>query len=227
MHVDVEDRGPPPGAQQPLRRDGRVVEETEAARHVGEGVVPRRAAQRIGRARPVHHHVGAGHRGLRRPVGGLPGVLGDRAGGVGLVVARLPHGGFRVAVATGWPGGCSGITSSPAPVDALPAGVDRAQEGQVFGACGSRRSAPSRHRAAPRSRSPPPRAPSLRRADALGLLGVRLDRAVRHEMPRVVPPLPLVEYGLHVSSFRACRSSGPSSAMASSLMATWAKPSRS
>ena len=90
VQVDIEDRDSRRAGPQVLGDDGAVVQVAEAAGHVGEGVVARRPAERIGRllaardqGRRLQRRVGAGPR--RRP-----GALRDRTGRVGHVVARLP-----------------------------------------------------------------------------------------------------------------------------------------
>ena len=96
MDVDVEDRDPLVAGAQPLGGDRAVVEEAEAAGHVGEGVVARRPAQRIGGA------LALGDQGRRRDrdVGGqqrrLEGARADRAGGIGHVPAGAPDDAVRI-----------------------------------------------------------------------------------------------------------------------------------
>jgi len=97
VHVDVEDCRTAAGAQQRLGCDGGVVEETETARHVGEGVMPRRTAERVDHLLARQHRLGAAHRTLRRKIGRGPGVRPDGTGGVGHVPACLAHHAVGVA----------------------------------------------------------------------------------------------------------------------------------
>jgi hypothetical protein len=60
VQVDVEDRDAAAGPGQPLGGDGRIVEKAEAAGEVGEGVVARRAAERVGGGRTGKHRVRGG-----------------------------------------------------------------------------------------------------------------------------------------------------------------------
>ncbi|ERM00713.1 hypothetical protein Q644_25365 [Brucella intermedia 229E] len=52
MKIDVEDRHTPGIGAQALCGDRRIVDEAEAARHIGKGMMPRRTAERIGRNFP-------------------------------------------------------------------------------------------------------------------------------------------------------------------------------
>src|SRR3546814_6911152 len=61
--VDIEDGDTPgTGVDEGLRGDGGVVEEAVAAVEVGGRVMPRRAAERKGRAGALAHEIGAGQR---------------------------------------------------------------------------------------------------------------------------------------------------------------------
>lgn len=89
MQVDVEDRHPRSLPAQHLRRDRRIVDEAEAAGDVGKGVMAGRTAQRIGSRRARHYRVGGLDRAPGAPQRAPPGLAGDRASGIGHVVAGL------------------------------------------------------------------------------------------------------------------------------------------
>ncbi|CAN5182619.1 hypothetical protein BH10PSE6_BH10PSE6_10790 [soil metagenome] len=87
MHVDVEDRDALVLAAQALRGDRRVVQEAEAAGHVGIGVMPGRPAEGISLARAVQHEVRSRGRHFGRRKGCVPGARANRAGKVDLMPA--------------------------------------------------------------------------------------------------------------------------------------------
>jgi hypothetical protein len=79
VQVDVEDGDPFGRIAQKLRGNRRVVEVTEAAGQVAEGVMARRSAERIGTALAGEQQPGPGDRALGAPIGGAPGLGADRA----------------------------------------------------------------------------------------------------------------------------------------------------
>ncbi len=62
MDVDIEHGDAPVLLPQPLGGDGGVVQEAEAAGHVGIGVMARRPAERIGLELARQHEIGCGRR---------------------------------------------------------------------------------------------------------------------------------------------------------------------
>jgi hypothetical protein len=70
-----------------LGRHRHVVDEAESPGHVGECVVARRAAQRVGRRRALEYGLGGAQGELRARQHRRPGAGADRAGGVGHMVA--------------------------------------------------------------------------------------------------------------------------------------------
>ena len=96
MHVDIEDGDALLFVAQALRGDGGVVQEAEAARHVGIGVVARRSAERIGVVFSRQYHVGHSRGDLGCGERGVPGVRPDGAGQVDLVPAGAAGKCFRV-----------------------------------------------------------------------------------------------------------------------------------
>ena len=89
MQVDIEDCHPRSLLAQRLGGDCRIVDEAEAAGDINKGMMAGRAAQRIGRRRARHHRFGSLDRAPGAPQRALPGFAGDRAGGVGHMVAGL------------------------------------------------------------------------------------------------------------------------------------------
>ena len=96
MQIDVEHRHPLVAAPCPGRGDRGVVEVAESASHVGEGMMARRPAERVGNRRAsqdqlrrLHRAIGACHR--RRPCHGP-----DRASGVRHMEACLAHDRIRI-----------------------------------------------------------------------------------------------------------------------------------
>ena len=79
MHVDIEDRDALVLAAQALRGDRGVVQEAEAAGHVGIGVMAGRPAERVGVARALQHEVGSGRRhfGAASAASQVPGPIGQ------------------------------------------------------------------------------------------------------------------------------------------------------
>ena len=84
---------------QALRGDRRIVEEAEAAGDVGEGVMARRTAERVGGRRACLHGFGRRDRGPGAPAGAVIGLGRDRAGRVGHVVAGLADRRRRIGAA--------------------------------------------------------------------------------------------------------------------------------
>jgi hypothetical protein len=95
VDVDVEDRHAAAFPAQVFRRDRGVVEVAEAARHIAIGMMARRPAERVGVPFAGQHQARRMHRRLGAGAGRAPGVGRDRAGGVGLMIARQPDGGAR------------------------------------------------------------------------------------------------------------------------------------
>src|SRR6056297_2743776 len=198
MHVDIEDRRAQARHTQPFGCDGSVVEKAEPPGQIAEGMMPRRAAEGVDSARALGQEIGTGDGALSRPIGGLPRARAYGTGGIGLMIARLSDGGFRIAIAAR--GGVDvGDHLRPAPLDALPAGVDIAQEGYILRRMNRRDGAKPGiigrdHFATRRARAlGQPR-------DTLGLFRAGLDNAIGHEMLRRVLPLAVVENGLHLPS---------------------------
>ena len=96
MDVDVEHGDAGVLAAQMLGGDGGVVQEAEAARHVGIGVMARRPAERIGLARARQDRFGRGGRDLGRGECCVPGARTDRAAGVDLMPAGAADQALRI-----------------------------------------------------------------------------------------------------------------------------------
>ena len=198
MEVDVEDCHAGGRLAQRLGGDRRIVEEAEAARDIGEGVVARRTAQRICRRRSGQDRFRRLHRRPGAPASAIEGFGRDRAGRVGHVVSGLAHRRRRItAVARNRVnirndlGRCS--------FDAPPARENVLQEIEIFGRVhGCYRAqaeipwpldlAARRLRAYEQSRDP------CRR------FGVGLLRPAGQESLRVMPPLLFREKCLHLVS---------------------------
>ncbi|MNN53986.1 hypothetical protein D3C81_1687760 [compost metagenome] len=89
VHVGVEHCDFAELATQHLGGDCGVVQEAEATCGFGAGMVPWWPAQGISGLVAFDHRMCRGHRALRRPVSGLPGVLADRAAAIGQVAGGL------------------------------------------------------------------------------------------------------------------------------------------
>ena len=89
MRVHVEDRDPRTPIRETLRGDGCVVEIAKARRAVGAGVVPGRAAQRIGKARAVRDRRRARDGRFGRTQRRYPAVRPDRHRKVAQIPAKL------------------------------------------------------------------------------------------------------------------------------------------
>ncbi len=195
MQVDVEHGDPPAGPKPTLGSDGAVVQEAEAAGHVGKGMVSRRPAERIGRGRSRQHRVGGGDCRLGAPIGRSPGLGPDRTRGIGLVPARLTHGMARIG------------RRAPVRMDVgddlgrsagqrLPARVDGLEESQIVRAVHSR-DGPDALVVWCGNLEPEIAQASEQRRRPCRLLGARLWPATHQEMRRVVQQLSVVEKGLH------------------------------
>ena len=155
-------------ASQALGGDGRVVEIAEAAGQIVEGMVAR-AGGTAHRPRPHRQHdLGGMHGGPGTPAGAFPAPVGDGAGGVGHVPARLRHCRGRIARRRAQSGGYSASRPRrPRPCGPSACGCVRGTAD--IPACARPRSGLGRSRTARRSRSrhlsrPPvdgPRAPAL------------------------------------------------------------------
>ena len=77
MQVDVDDRHARGEAAKVLGGDRRIVEEAEAAGDIAEGMMARRAAERIGGAFACQHRVGGRHRRSRRSSRRCPSVSAE------------------------------------------------------------------------------------------------------------------------------------------------------
>ena len=201
VNVDVQDRHPVPARAQPVCGNGSVVQKAEPPRQIAERMMPRRARQGIGRARAIIDNRCRRKRGLRGPIGRLPGVGSDGAGGIGLMKACLSD--RRTRVGGRAPVGVNVRDHLGAGIgDARPAGVNVAQEGQVFGAV-DRRDRPQPEIPRRFERASRRFGARCKRGDPLRGLGVGQDLAVGHEMLRIVAALAVVEKGSHGAPFSA------------------------
>src|SRR5690606_13052349 len=96
MQLHVEDGDAIGLSPQRLCRYGRIVDEAETAGDVGKGMMAGRAAKRIGGWHPGHHRFRGFDCAPGAPQGAFPRFGGDRAGGIGHVIAGLADCGSRV-----------------------------------------------------------------------------------------------------------------------------------
>ena len=210
VQVHVQNGHPAARRAQTLCGDGRIVQIAEAARKLGKSMVPRRAAQRIGAARPAQHQIGCMQGGPGAGQRRAPGLRRDGAGGVGHVKPGLSDGGFGVPCVAAV-GVDIGNDLCRCAFDALPAGIDRLQEGQVaVGMHGTHRVHVQARRLNHRQRHAP-HGPQ-QRIDPRRLFRAGLRRAGGQEILRIMGALGVVKNGDHASP-RAASPAPSSSSM--------------
>jgi hypothetical protein len=132
MIVDVENGDVPAGGGSGFGRDGGVVEVAIAAEIIRPAMVPGRTAQRERGAVAGEHGLIGGERGLRAPIGAVPGAGADRRCGVVAVATelRIDAGEVQRAAAHDRPGIAGCVTRAAGRFPLLMGGL---QESEIIG----------------------------------------------------------------------------------------------